>query len=555
MAGAVTAHARADAAARAPLARPRVSPVAEALLVALAVGAAHVALRADPVDSLGVLYDDTVYLALGKAIAEGDGFRSIHLVGAPVHAKFPPGLPLLHAAAWRACGELACVARAAAMLSAASLAAAAGLLWWYGRAVLGNGLAAMLALAGAPWLLHDAVRYLGGAVSEPPFVLARAGALLLADRLARGPDGRRRLTTAVLLGLTLAAATLVRSQGIATVAAVLVALVLARVPWRATTAAAAAAAAPLAAWSLWHGRMLARGPTAEQPDQLPYTAWLPHDSLGELLAFVRAVAVRNTEYNAGAVSFMLLGETSRAGLLLVAGLAALAAAGALLLVRRAPALPLMLAASLAVVTLWPFNQSRFLVPILPFAGLAAAHAVTRALAGRPLPLRLAASAALLLTVATFQLGRPAPVERVTSAFAPAFVERARAVSAWIARETPPGARILVDRGSLFYLRTGRPTAVAWPEEPNVGGGKLFRVLGRYHAERIVADSVDYVVAWGPKGRSTMVHLGMLEGRCPGLLVPAGPVPAAGDPVPSAFWRVDRGRVGCLAGAFHGVRPD
>lgn len=42
---------------------------------------------------VGSFNDDGVYVTLGKAIAEGEAYRSIHLPGSTVHTKYPPGLP------------------------------------------------------------------------------------------------------------------------------------------------------------------------------------------------------------------------------------------------------------------------------------------------------------------------------------------------------------------------------------------------------------------------------------------------------------------------------
>ena len=43
----------------------------------------------------GTLADDGVYLAVGKALAEGLGYRNIHLVGSPLNTNYPPAVPLL----------------------------------------------------------------------------------------------------------------------------------------------------------------------------------------------------------------------------------------------------------------------------------------------------------------------------------------------------------------------------------------------------------------------------------------------------------------------------
>jgi hypothetical protein len=258
------------------------------------------------------------------------------------------------------------------------------------------------------------------------------------------------------------------------------------------------------------------------------------------------VVRQNGKDYAGISSFMLTGELSTIGMMLSVGLAVLVVVGAVALRKRAPALSLSLAATIAVIVIWPFSQSRFLVPVFPFAGLVAAYGIERALAARPRAVRVVVLGALVLLVSALEIGQPIAPAGVYSAFGPTFIARGREVASWIERNTPPDARILVDRGSLIYLRTGRRTSVAWPEQPEVRARSVFEPPGRYHAQRIVADSVDYIVAWGPKGRQTHAHLVHIEERCPGTVVQLPPVPAADMRVPSSFYRVDRARMQCLA---------
>src|SRR3989441_11898088 len=74
--------------------------VAGAAAVGLLVVGMHLLFRLSAGVLVGVLNDDGVYVALGKAIADGVGYRSIHLVGAPPQLRYPPGLPLLLAGPW-----------------------------------------------------------------------------------------------------------------------------------------------------------------------------------------------------------------------------------------------------------------------------------------------------------------------------------------------------------------------------------------------------------------------------------------------------------------------
>jgi hypothetical protein len=85
----------------APLDRDAHAIRIESLAVALVVFLLYALLHSDPVATLGRLYDDSVYLSIGKSIAEGHGYRSAQLVGTPVHVKFPPLLPAIYAIGWR----------------------------------------------------------------------------------------------------------------------------------------------------------------------------------------------------------------------------------------------------------------------------------------------------------------------------------------------------------------------------------------------------------------------------------------------------------------------
>ncbi len=48
-----------------------------------------------------------------------------------------------------------------------------------------------------------------------------------------------------------------------------------------------AAILPVAAWNLWHSRMLAGGPVSTQPDEASYLDWIPLNSPGEMVPFLR----------------------------------------------------------------------------------------------------------------------------------------------------------------------------------------------------------------------------------------------------------------------------
>src|SRR5678816_1200506 len=68
----------------------------EALLIGVLVAVVLFLWRTPPeLLAPGVFRDDGVYLAVGRAIAHGQGYHSVYLPGAPLQVKYPPGLPVL----------------------------------------------------------------------------------------------------------------------------------------------------------------------------------------------------------------------------------------------------------------------------------------------------------------------------------------------------------------------------------------------------------------------------------------------------------------------------
>ena len=113
--------------------------------------------RFSDVVAIGAFRDDAVYIALGKAIASGDGYRSIYAPGDPVHMKYPPGMPLLFAAFWIAGGTLAVVSRLIAVFNIIASATAAGILWTLARNRLGLPGGVVLICVVGPFFFEAAI--------------------------------------------------------------------------------------------------------------------------------------------------------------------------------------------------------------------------------------------------------------------------------------------------------------------------------------------------------------------------------------------------------------
>lgn len=493
----------------------------ECLVVFAAVVAAYVVLRGSALFLVGAFNDDGAYVMLAKSLADGSGYRLAYLAGDPVAVKYPPGLPALLAIPWALGGTLAAVRATVGILNPIVCGAAAALIWWTGRRHLALSPGALAIAALGPFFLDPAIQYYNIPLSEPYFLLGWAAAVALAATVER-PAG------AIALGLVLAVTALFRSAGLVLIPACLAALALRRIPWRVVAASAVAAITPLIVWGIVHGRLVAEGPLSSSPDEVSYLSWIP---LGptQLPAYLLKALWNNGVTYFATLSGLFAGPVV-VGHLLVAGLLVAAAVGAAWSWRRAPAVTLTAAVSLAVVLVWPFNQDRLLLPVIPFVGLLAAFGIEEG--ARRLPARFRIAAPLALAVAALVIGLrqmelrraaaasfvngQAPAQRDASIFFVLAVNSRHiaAFSEWIRANTTPQDRLLVDFPAATYMYSGRVTAPASPSESPYAPS-VFRYPGRYLAARILEDSVT-MVAIGIRGR-LMRDIETISRACPQVL--------------------------------------
>ncbi len=183
--------------------------------------------------------DNAVYLALGRSILDG-GYSDVYDPVAPLHAHFPPGYPLIVAAAL-GIGLKPWVGLKAVIVAFSAAAVALTYLWIRRRRrpdlALGVALLVTISpgvLALSHWELSDV----------PGWALTTA-ALLAWERLPRGRTGRAALAAALT-----ACAYLTRSAGLPLLIAALAWLVLRR-RWRQLAVYAAVVLPPVLAWGAW----------------------------------------------------------------------------------------------------------------------------------------------------------------------------------------------------------------------------------------------------------------------------------------------------------------
>jgi hypothetical protein len=522
----------------------RITPRTEAFLVAVGLAVLYLLLRSSPFVAPGAFSDDGVYLALGKALAEGEGYRSIYAVGEPVHQRYPPGLPGVHALLWWLGGDLAGVYPAALFVSLLVTSTAAGLVWWVARARLALGVPVSLFFALGPFLLEGSVQYFNLAVSEPWFMAVWAGALVLFPRVAGSPPSDapepldrsgtairtggaapNELPAAVGLGILVAVGIVFRTQAVILAPAILLGFLIMRTGLRAPLAFSTAVVIPIVLWRIWYGRILARGPVGTQPDEEAYGSWMPDAGITEL----PARALELGWYQLASYGVYLpdhLTAFRPLGLLLWAAFFGLVLAGALRLLRSHPDLVLACGASLATVVLWPWAQDRFVLTILPFLALLAGNEVERWVRGKPSMGRGVVVGLILLGLLIgarqFQL-RNVPDDQLAAMdlqfhpahYLPSTTRYVLSASYWVLQHTEPETTLLAPQPIGIWLHTGRRVVNAAPALPHVGP-VIWHEPGRFLAERLVEDRPDLVVM-GSLLHDITRDIATLQGTCPEAL--------------------------------------
>ena len=458
--------------------------------------------------------DNAGYLILGDALRSGEGYRDLHLPGTPLHAKYPPLLPLLLAGVgWLGGVGVAKAAMLVITSTAVWVAARLGQRW------VGDGpaLLAVGVLAVNPTLLE----YGHYVLSEAPFTLLVVLALWLSLR-----DDRKGVTLAMVAAV---AAFATRTAGMA----VLVALPLAwflngrrlRAVW-----GGAAAAGTLGAWALYQ-----RWAAADQPGYLaelllvdPYAPSAGTVSVAGLLA---RTAENCWAYVSRVLPETLLGPADGGdGFRTVLGLAIVAAALAGWAIRsrrrvRTPELFALLYTGL--IAAWPsvWTDRRFLLPLLPVILMLSFSALRRLPPNRgrwagwvaPAVIALFGLAWTAETVpgrlacaASYRAGRPCDPPANASLY-----DAAR----WARDNTPPDAIIANRKPRLFYWYARRKGDL-YPFSPDPA--TVMAGLDEMGADFVLVDQVSATTQ-----RYLVPAIRAHEGRFEAVY-------AGGDPVSAVF---------------------
>lgn len=429
--------------------------------IVLAVGVTAIAPH-----PLGVFSDDAMYAVLARSLIDGEGYRFIHLPGAPSATHFPPVYPLLLAFLWKLWPSFpdnvllfksvnAVLNAIAAVLAFRLAVRTLGLPRWAGvlAAVIAGIAVPSLALAGM-------------VLSEPLFLVLLLAVLPLAERVRREPTDRGALLLGAVAGLLV----LTRSIGIAFVGSSLLVLLLAR-RWRAAALTAAVAAAFIVPWNAWvaaHDDELAENLRGKYGS---YSGWLVQGVERHGPAFVGRTVERNAPSAMRMVSeplrvpyLALVPHTGSLPIVLARlALFGLGLLGIVAFARAAPALAVTFAAYVGVVLVWPFEPTRFLWGVWPLIVLLLAAGAHRGLAWSAMLAprwRAPARAATLALAAIALAGASTHLVHGIARSWPSAIARQRSAASlpvvfWVQENTRPGDVVASDEEAMVFLYTGR----------------------------------------------------------------------------------------------------
>lgn len=448
----------------------------------------------------GFWMDDGVYLATGKALAEGQGYRHIELPGMPWQTKYPPGYPLVLAALWKTIGTLEGVLRGVAIVNVVCWTGAAMIAFVMARRQWGLS----VWLAGAAGLMvvfePQSLDLHNSAMSENVFALLSVAALACCGKMfGRRMEQRPRWELWAAACAVLAVASIVtRSVGIACVAACVGAPVLAR-RWQPAVAIGAICGALVGGFWIWRGVLAERNAaipeTAHLGYDLDYKLWLAGDvsslswsawiNTGDLLL---SVTQRVMPWQGEWVEWCIAEGWVTQSLYLAwcAMVWGCLVVGAVTAWKRSNgAVALYLAGSVVLMIVWPFPPARFVMPLTPVlapvfvlglmtaagwvmrGAMKAATSVDakRALAiGDALGERLAMGAVVVILAHAGLLVANAGGKTQIAEWG----EQFEAGIALVKERTPSDAVVAAPSAAYLNLRTGRKVVILAPAEDPVG---------------------------------------------------------------------------------------
>ena len=325
---------------------------------------------------IGDGYDDSVYVGLAKGIAEGRGYVRALVPGAPPASKYPPGWALILSAVWLFSKDFPANAIGFKLVSVLFTLGLAALVFywlrWRGESVTKSLLIALLTL------FHPYILNFGTSVfSAMPFAAATILSLWLVERYDRLPCAGWR--DAILPSLAVAFSLYLRMFGLSIVAAAIFYLVLRKGKRAAGLRFSALTLLWIAPWFLY---LFSVPQGANDYGQELFLKSIEQPELGIITALdllIRVVGNLQSILLAGLPGMILpsqapLTYVNMADALQIGAPVAGVDYGLATLLMTAILVPILLRRSLpdwyialylGMILIWPWEPTRFLVPLTP----------------------------------------------------------------------------------------------------------------------------------------------------------------------------------------------
>ena len=452
-----------------------------------------VALWAQSGAMIGVFYDDGMYVLLGKALAEGEGYRSVHLPGSPAAVHYPPLYPMVLSLLWRLWPAFPSNATLFELFDSAALGIAAWLVAKHARlAFAPRWVIAAVVVAGFtafPMLSLVSVRF-----SEPTFLALAALAVLSADGTDRG--WRQAVVVGVAGGLSL----LTRSIGVAVVAGTAAHLLFSGRKRDAGIAVATAGLIVLP-WNIWLWLRASEVHPLLVSNYGTYGQLVQQSGLDAVLAGFNWRVLEP-------VGQLLLPDGPTWWLMSTrVALAALLVWGGVRLRKRVPALIWTLAFYLAVVLFWPFAAERFVWAIIPWVFLLIWAALRDLWQRGSLPAVVVSGIVVAIAIGFGPREFVSLRERRFAAAAAAASTNFNILTAGIRLAVPEDAVIASDGEALVSLYTNRKTVPLYFFRFD---GRAFQAAGIDSVRAFLCESGAKFAAVSGRGRDLMTVLDELR---------------------------------------------
>ncbi|MSR06058.1 MAG: hypothetical protein EXR93_03170 [Gemmatimonadetes bacterium] len=405
-------------------------------------------LWAQPGALVGSFYDDGVYVTLAKALAEGQGYRNIHLPGSPASIHYPVLYPAALSLLWRLWPSFPANVVLFQLFDAATLGAGA---WLIARGTTRWPLSAPARYAAMlfGFLAFPLLTMIGVRFSEPLFLVLLLSAVAIVDRPAVSLRG------AALAGVLAGLAVLTRSIGVSVVGGIVIALWV-RGERPAALVSLGVAVVVAAPWFLW----VARHAHEVDPRMAAnYGTYATEAGQAGLCTLIPAFDLRNQSPMARlAIPSLPFGLWYPLALLLMA----FVAWGAVLVWQVASALVLSLALYTAIVGVWPYVPDRFMWILTPLVALFLAAAFAAAWRRG----RVLRGLTMVLVVALVAGFARRNVESLSGRVFTQTAEQASLPIRWLApaieHGSPPDAVIATEAEAGIYLYSGRRVVLNSP---------------------------------------------------------------------------------------------